>query len=168
MSDTIFSLADFSILLKNNFDSFSLGPLILLVDKKKTGSLNSDPSRILDYLGEKTMKKLKVMMALAAVTTLASVQAEDAVCGAKKQEATASNKASDEQAFADKVKAFASKLNEQNRQAFDKFTVDQKKAAVASTMQPNDAVQKVLKDQNVTAAEKAEVKAAAPAPAKAK
>jgi hypothetical protein len=164
----LFSLADFTIHLKHNFTSPS-SPYSFTSGQKKDRKLKFESVQNFGLLGEKTMKKLNVMMALAALTTLASVNAEDAVCGAKKQEATASKVSAEEQAF-------AGKLNEQNRKAFEQFTAAQKKAAMDSTvaaankaaMQPNDAVQKVLKEQNVTAAEKAEVKAAAPAPSKAK
>jgi hypothetical protein len=123
------------------------------------------------------MKKLNVMMALVAMTAGASmVQAEESSpCSAKKQEVTACKVNAEEQAF-------AGKLNEQNRKSFEQFSAEQKKAAMAAAavagankvaLNPNDAVQKVAKE-NVTVADKvevkAEVKAAAPvvAPAKAK
>jgi hypothetical protein len=109
------------------------------------------------------MKKFNLMtLALVALTAgVATVQAEEP---AKKQEAAVVAKASDEQAF-------AAKLSAQNKAAFDKFSAEQKKAAMAAkTASADEAVQKVLKDQQaVTTADKAEKAApAAAAPAKAK
>jgi hypothetical protein len=133
------------------------------------------------------MKKMNLMIAVMAVAAGLSmnVQADEA----KKQEvvaapaaapaaapvaAAASKLSADEQAF-------AAKLSEQNRKAFEQFTADQKKAAMAAScaqgscnktaMSPNDAVQKAIKDQSAAVADKAAPAAAAPAakaPAQAK
>jgi hypothetical protein len=64
------------------------------------------------------------------------------------------NQAAVAQAPACKVseeQSFSAKLDEQNQQAFEHFSADQKKAAITTShkaaLTPNDAVQKVLKDQ---------------------
>lgn len=88
------------------------------------------------------MKKKSLM-----ITTLLVMIASFAINANANQTAAAHtqvSKVSDEQAF-------VAKLDEQNKEAFAQLNADQKKAAIATSskagVNPNEAVQKVLKDQ---------------------
>ena len=117
------------------------------------------------------MKNSTLMAALVMTLGLSFAQAEETAAAApaapKKEAVAPAAKLSDEQAF-------ATKLNDQNRKAFEQFTAEQKKAAMAAAaaqagnktaLNPNDAVQKVLKE-NITVADKGATKVEAPAKAK--